>query len=65
MWWWWRKRENDKNEEEEYEGWVSKTLPFVQKRASLSSPSLICTICAPRIIEPEIGQSQQQEIELA
>ena len=25
-------------------------------------PSLICTICQPKISEPELGQSQQQEI---
>ena len=25
------------------------------KRVSLPSPSLICTICAPNIIEPELG----------
>ena len=27
-----------------------------KKRVSLPSPSLICTICAPNIIEPELGQ---------
>ena len=42
--------------------WVSKTLYFVLKRASLSLPSLICTICPPKVSEPELGQSQQQEI---
>ena len=31
----------------------------------MPSSSLLCTICAPRIIEPEIGQSQQQEIKPA
>ena len=57
-----KKREN-KSIEEEYEGCgVSKTLYFVLKRASLSLPSLICTICPPKISEPELGQSQQQEI---
>ena len=28
-------------------------------------PSLICTICWPKISEPELGQSQHQEIGLA
>ena len=28
-------------------------------------PSLICTICWPKISEPELGQSQYQEIGLA
>ena len=41
---------------------VSKTLYFVLKRASLSLPSLICTIRPPKFSEPELGQSQQQEI---
>ena len=41
---------------------MSKTLYFVLKRASLSLPSLICTICPPKVSEPELGQSQQQEI---
>ena len=41
---------------------VGKTLYFVLKRASLSLPSLICTICQPKVSEPELGQSQQQEI---
>ena len=44
---------------------VSKTLYFVLKRASLSLSSLICTICPPKVSEPELGQSQQQEIGLA
>ena len=60
-----RWRENNKNEEkDEQEGWVSKTLSSVLKRASLPSHSLICTICAPRIIEPKLGQSQRQIIKL-
>ena len=37
-------------------GGVSKPLSFVLKRASLPLPSLIRTICAPRIIEPELEQ---------
>ena len=41
---------------------VSKALLAVLKRASLPLPSLICTICPPKISEPELGQSQQQEI---
>ena len=54
----WKKTENNKNEEkDEQERWVSKTLSSVLKRASLPSHSLICTICAPRVIEPELGQS--------
>ena len=44
---------------------VSKTLYFMLKRASLSWSSLICTICPPKVSEPELGQSQQQEIGLA
>ena len=41
---------------------VSKALLAMQKRASLPLPSLIYTICPPKISEPEQGQSQQQEI---
>ena len=44
---------------------VSKTLFAVKKRAVLPFPSLICTICPPKISEPELGHSQQQEIGLA
>ena len=36
---------------------VSKTLFAVEKRASLPLPSLIYTICLPKISEPEQGQS--------
>ena len=63
---WRKRRENNKNEEkDEQKGWVRKTLSSVLKGASLPSHSLICTICAPRIIEPELGQSQGLIIELA
>ena len=44
---------------------VSKTLSFALKRAILPLPSLIGTICPPKISETELGQSQQQEIGLA
>ena len=43
-------------------GGVSNALLAVLKRASLPLPSLIYTICPPKISEPEQGQSQQQEI---
>ena len=35
---------------------VIQTKKQIKKRVSLPSPSLICTICAPNIIEPELGQ---------
>ena len=56
------KRENKSIAEEQEGCGVSKTLSFVLKRASLPLPSLICTISPPKISEPELGQSQQQEI---
>ena len=43
---------------------MGKTLSFVFKRASLPLSSLIYMICAPQIIEQELGQSQWQKIEL-
>jgi len=55
---------NKKEEKDEEEGWVSKTLSSVLKGASLPSHLLICTICAPRVIEPGLGKSQQKIIEL-
>ena len=52
--WWWSEREK---------------LFYLLERDSLPSPSLICTVCMPRMGEPEleecVGQGKRQEVERA
>ena len=52
--WWWSEREN---------------MFYLLERDSLPSPSLICTVCMPRMGEPEleefVGQGKWQEVERA
>ena len=44
-------------------------LFYLLERDSLPSPSLICTVCMPRMGEPEleefVGQGKRQEVERA
>ena len=53
------KTEEERNNsivEKKKEGGVRNKLCFVLERASFPSPLLICTICTPRISEPELEQ---------
>lgn len=55
MWWqWWRKKNNVEKQKREEGKWI--IVFWVVERASLPSSSLLCSICVPRISEPELYQ---------
>ena len=77
LWWWFSCWKENQKRKVKRDNWivekkrgtgVSWKFGLLLERASWSSNSSICTICSPRIREPElekiVGQWKQQEIEL-